>query len=151
MIFVEIDELLNEYTQNKVRANARLRYQENGKIPVTISGYVSEVDELHVDIRPSQSNWDRSYRGVNCYYSNVEAALHLTKGQLISITGKVSGEDDYSTRIAVFDCEIEGLSLPTLPIVPAQVVRKNTVQVFCTAQRVTKVRGSSSTPVRASY
>ena len=98
MIFVEIDELLNEYTQNKVRANARLRYQENGKIPVTISGYVSEVDELHVDIRPSQSNWDRSYRGVNCYYSNVEAALHLTKGQLVSITGKISGEDSYSTK-----------------------------------------------------
>ena len=134
MIFVEIDELLNEYTQNKVRANARLRYQENGKIPVTISGYVSEVDELHVDIRPNQSNWDLSYRGVNCYYSNVAAALHLTKGQLITITGKISGEDDYSTRIAIFDCEIKGFSFPTLPIFHAQVVRKNTVQVFCTSQ-----------------
>ena len=133
-IVMQLDTLLNEYTENKVRANARLGYQENGKIPVTISGYVSEVEELHVDIRPSQSNRGLSYGGVNCYYSNVAAALHLTKGQLITITGKISGEDDYSTRIAIFDCEIEGLSLPTLPIVHAQVVRKNTVQVFCTAQ-----------------
>ena len=144
---MQIDALLNEYTQNKVRANARLRYQENGKIPVTISGYVSEVDELHVDIRPSQSNWDLSYRGVNCYYSNVEAALHLTKGQLISITGKISGEDDYSTRIAIFDCEIKGFSFPTLPIFHAQVVRKNTVQVFCTAQSLFGTTGYKGTGV----
>ena len=132
-IVMQLDALLNEYTENKVRANSRLRYQENGKIPVTISGYVSEVEELHVDIRPSQLNRELSYRGVNCYYSNVEAALHLTKGQLTTITGKISGVDSYS-QIAVFECEIEGLSLPTLPIVPAQVVRKNTVQVFCTSQ-----------------
>ena len=85
---MQIDALLNEYTENKVRANARLRYQENGKIPVTFSGYVSEVEELYVDIQPRQLNRELSYRGVNCYYSNVEAALHLTKGQLISITGK---------------------------------------------------------------
>ena len=130
---MQIGALLNEYTQNKVRANARLRYLENGEIPVTITGYVSEVDELHVDIKPRQSNWELSYRGVNCYYTNVEAALHLTKGQWVSISGKISGVDSYS-QIAVFECEIEGLSLPTLPIVPAQVVRKNTVQVFCTSQ-----------------
>ena len=91
-------------------------------------------------------NFDLSYRGVNCYYSNVEAALHLTKGQLVSITGKISGEDSYS-RIAVFDCEIEGLSLPTLPIVPAQVVRKNTVQVFCTAQSLFGTTGYKGTGV----
>ena len=131
---MQIDALLNEYTENKVRANARLRYQENGKIPVTFSGYVSEVDELHVDIQPRQLNRELSYRGVNCYYSNVKAALHLDKGQLITITGKISGEDDYSTRIAIFDCEIKGFSFPTLPIFHAQVVRKNTVEVFCTAQ-----------------
>ena len=130
---MQIGALLNEYTQNKVRANARLRYLENGEIPVTITGYVSEVEELYVDIKPRQSNWELSYRGVNCYYTNVAAAHHLTKGQWVSISGKISGVDSYS-QIAVFECEIEGLSLPTLPIVPAQVVRKNTVEVFCTAQ-----------------
>ena len=146
-IVMQLDALLNEYTENKVRANSRLRYQENGKIPVTISGYVSEVEELHVDIRPSQLNRELSYRGVNCYYSNVEAALHLTKGQLTTITGKISGEDDYSTRIAIFDCEIKGFSFPTLPIVPAQVVRKNTVQVFCTAQSLFGTTGYKGTGV----
>ncbi len=146
-IVMQIGSLLNEYTENKVRANSRLRYQENGKIPVTLSGYVSEVDELHVDIQPRQLNRELSYRGVNCYYSNVEAALHLTKGQLTTITGKISGEDDYSTRIAIFDCEIKGFSFPTLPIVPAQVVRKNTVQVFCTAQSLFGTTGYKGTGV----
>ena len=34
-------------------------------------------------------------------------------------------------EIAMFACEIEGLSLPTLPIVPSQAVRENTVRVVC--------------------
>ena len=145
-LVMQIGALLNEYTQNKVRANARLRYLENGEIPVTITGYVSEVEELYVDIKPRQSNWELSYRGVNCYYTNVAAALQLTKGQWVSISGKISGVDSYS-QIAVFECEIEGLSLPTLPIVPAQVVRKNTVQVFCTAQSLFGTTGYKGTGV----
>lgn len=147
-IVMGMDELLNEYSQNKVRANARLRYQKNGKVPVTTSGYVSTVDELYVGIAPSQSNRGlSSYGGVNCYYSDVEAALHVTKGQSITVTGKVSGEDEYSTKIAVFDCQIEGLSLPTLPIVPSQVVRENTVQVFCISQSFLVATGYKGTGV----
>ena len=133
-IVLGIDELLNEYTNNKVRANARLRYQENGKFPVSTSGYISKVEELYVGVSPEQSNWDvSSYQGINCYYSNVEAALRIDKGQFVIITGKVSGEDKYPEydRIAMFDCEIEGLSLPKPPAIPSWVVRENTVQVFC--------------------
>ena len=56
-IQMELTELLEEYDQNKVRANTRLRYQENGKIPVSTSGYVEEVEEHYVVVTPTRTDF----------------------------------------------------------------------------------------------
>ena len=85
---MELTELLEEYDQNKVRANTRLRYQENGNIPVSTSGYVDEVEEHYVVVTPSQERY--SSERLYCYYADTGTALHLTKGQLVSVTGRVS-------------------------------------------------------------
>ena len=123
MIFVEIDELLNEYTQNKVRANARLRYQENGKIPVTISGTCPKwMSCTSILDQASQTGTARTEEST--------ATTQMLKRRFTSLKdnwsrypAKSAVRTSYSTNIAVFECEIEGLSLPTLPIVPAQEVR----------------------------
>ena len=108
-IQVELTELLDEYDQNKVRANTRLRYQENGKIPISTSGYVDEVEELYVIITPPQEQY--SSQKLYCYYSDTRAALHLTKGQLVSVTGRVRADDGYSNRVYMFACEFGGIGL----------------------------------------
>lgn len=80
-IEIELIELLREYELNKVRADARLRYRNNGKIPISTSGYVSEVEEFYVDISPSESPYDE----VRCYYSDIRTAFHIEKEQFISV------------------------------------------------------------------
>ena len=130
-IQVGLPELLDEYDQNKVRANARLRYLENGKLPVSTSGYVDEVEELYVIVTPSQEQY--SSQRLYCYYADTRAALHLTKGQLVSVTGRVSGTDGFSSRIHMFSCEFKGMQLEMTPTVSVQKLRYNVVQVFCTS------------------
>ena len=129
-IDIDLVEMLREYEENKVRANARLRYQANGKTPISTSGYVNEVEELYVSITPDQS----SYAGLDCYYSDVRAAFHLSRGQLISVTGRVNGEGRYSGSVAMFGCEIQGIHLEQYPTVSLDALRKNTVQVFCMSE-----------------
>ena len=128
-IQVELRDLLEEYDQNKVRANSRLRYQENGGVPVSTSGYVDEVEELFVVITPSQERF--SSERLYCYYSDVRAALELTKGHFVSVTGRVRGDDGYSSRIYMFACEFEGMELDKNPPILAEELRQNAVRVFC--------------------
>ena len=125
-----LEAFLGEYDQNKVRANARLRYRENEKTPVTTSGIVDEVEELYVILTPSlEQYWSQS---LYCYYADTEAALQLTKGQRVSLTGRVSGTDGYSSRVYMFGCKFQGMQLETNPTVSIQELRQNVVQVFCT-------------------
>ena len=133
-IQMELTELLEEYDQNKVRANTRLRYQENGKIPVSTSGYVDEVEEHYVVVTPSQERY--SSERLYCYYADTGTALHLTKGQLVSVTGRVRGEDGYTSRVYMFACEFEGIDLDKNPTVSAQELRQNAVQVFCISDSI---------------
>ena len=128
-IRVELRELLEEYDQNKVRANTRLRYQENGRVPVSTSGYVDEVEELFVVITPSQERY--SSERLYCHYADTRAALELTKGHFVSVTGRVKGDDGYSSRIYMFACEFEGIELDKNPPILAEELRQNAVQVFC--------------------
>ena len=130
-IQVALPELFDEYDQNKVRANARLRYLENGNLPVSTSGYVDEVEELYVIVTPSQEQY--SSQRLYCYYADTRAALHLTKGQPVSVTGRVSGTDGFSSRIHMFSCEFKGMQLEMKPTVSVQKLRDNVVQVFCTS------------------
>ena len=131
---MELTELLEEYDQNKVRANTRLRYQENGNIPVSTSGYVDEVEEHYVVVTPSQERY--SSERLYCYYADTGTALHLTKGQLVSVTGRVRGEDGYTSRVYMFACEFEGIDMDKNPTVSAQELRQNAVQVFCISDSI---------------
>ena len=133
-IQMELTEFLEEYDQNKVRANTRLRYQENGKIPVSTSGYVEEVEEFYVVITPTQERFP--LKSLYCYYADTGTALHLTKGQRVSVTGRVRGEDGYTSRMYMFACEFEGIELDKNPAVSAQDLRQNTVQVFCISDSI---------------
>ena len=121
-------ELLDEYDQNPVRANARLRYQENGKTPVSTSGYVSRVEEFYVSITPTRD--DYSLQELNCYYADIKAALQMTKGQFVSVTGRVSGTDMFA-ELNMFTCEFDGIPLQGNPTASAEQVRRNVVRVFC--------------------
>ena len=129
LIQMELAELLDEYDQNKVRANSRLRYQENGEIPVSTSGYISEIEELYVVVTPTQEQFLSPE--LHCYYADTRAALHLTKGQRVSVTGRVRGTDGYSSNVHMYLCEIEEIQLEKSPTVSAQELRNNVVQVFC--------------------
>ena len=127
---ISLSDIFYEYDQNKVRANATLRYLENGKIPLSTSGYVDEVEELYFIVIPTISEY--SSQRLYCYYADTRAALRLAKEQAVSVTGRVSGMAGYSSRIHMFACEIEGMQFEMNPTVSAQALRANVVQVFCT-------------------
>ena len=110
-------------------ADASLRYLYNGKIPVSISGYVNEVEEQYVVITPSQEEHSSAY--LFCYYTDTAAAVHLTKGQLITVTGRVRGDDGYTSRVSTYACTILGIDLDRNQAVSVQELRQNVVQVFC--------------------
>ena len=128
-IKVGLAELFDEYDQNKVRANASLRYIENGKTPVSTAGNVSQVEERYVIITSTQEGYGS--QRLYCYYADTRAALHLTKGQFVSVTGRVSGTHGYSRQIHMFACDIAGMQLETKPSVSLLELGDNVVQVFC--------------------
>lgn len=128
-ILLSLETILNEYDSNKVRANTRLRYLENGHSPVSTSGYVSYIDELYVDITPAKD--DYSAQDLRCYYADTRAALHLSKGQSVSFTGKIRGTDRFSSSVHMYTCDFEGLTLDKHPTISSQELRGNVVEVFC--------------------
>ena len=128
-IQMALTDLLDEYDQNKVRANTRLRYQQNGKRPVATSGYISRIEEFYSVVIPTQEQL--SLRQLYCYYADSKAALQLTKGEFVSMTGRIRGPDEYSSIVHMFACEIEGMQLESNPDIPISLLRENVVQVFC--------------------
>ena len=126
---MELSDLLNEYDQNKVRANTRLRYQQNGKLPVFTSGYISRIEELYSIVTPSREQY--SPQKLRCYYADTQVALHLTKGQFVSVTGRVRGEDEYSSVVNMYACAFDGIQLQSNPVVPINDLSPNVVRVFC--------------------
>ena len=129
LIKMALTDLLDEYDQNKVRANTLLRYQQNGKRPVSTSGYISRIEELYSVVTPAQERY--SPLELYCYYADTKAALHLTKGQFVSIAGRIRGMDEYSSVVHMIECEFEGIQLESYPKVSIVSLRENVVQVFC--------------------
>ena len=82
-IQMELTDLLNEYDLNKVRANTRLRYRENGNLLVSTSGYVSNIEELYVNVTPDRDQY--SIQELYCYYADTQAALELTPRDSLSL------------------------------------------------------------------
>ena len=122
-----IEELLSEYESNKVLANTRYRYLENGKYPITVSGYVTDVEDLYVSLGPDPDS--RSWDTVQCYYADTREALHLSKGQRVTVTGRVSGEQ-YGD-VVMFQCDALEVRLDNNPTLQPHQVSQNVVQVFC--------------------
>ena len=124
----QLSELLQEYESNKVLADTRYRYLENGKRPVTVSGYVDKVERLYVEIVPENKEF---YYGpsLHCYYHDLEEALQISKGLSVTMTGRVSGVD-YSD-VQMFMCDIHEAITEERPKFLANDVKNNVVQVFC--------------------
>ncbi|MCY4113366.1 MAG: serine protease [Chloroflexi bacterium] len=122
-------ELLDEYDQNKVRANTQLRYQQNGKREVATSGFISRIEELYSVLTPTQEGY--SAQELRCYYANTEAALHITKGESVSVIGRIRGVGEYSGVLHMYACKLKGLELESYPKVSIRSLRENVVQVFC--------------------
>ncbi len=128
-IQLSLTELLDEYDQNKVRANSRLRYRENGNLPVSTSGYISQVDEHYSTIAPTQDRY--ATQELHCYYADTRTALQITKGQFVSVTGRVSGSTEYSSDVNMYACQFEGIEFESNPVVSIPELRTNVVQVIC--------------------
>ena len=64
-----------------------------------------------------------------CYYSDTREALHLSKGQRVTIVGRVSGES-YGD-IVMFQCDVLDVHLENNPALQPHQVRQNAVEVFC--------------------
>ena len=124
----QLSELLQEYENNKILANTKYRYLENGRRPVIVSGYVEEVERLYVEIVPENQEY---YFGpsLDCFYHDLQEAFHLSKGQSVTITGRVSGVE--YRDVQMFMCNIHEASTEDRPIFFANDVKKNVVQVFC--------------------
>lgn len=131
-IQMALAELLKEYDQNKVRANTRFRYQENGKLTVSTSGYVHQVEEHYSVIVPTQARYPS--QELDCYYADSRTALEITKGQFVSVTGRVSGTAEYSNDVRMYACEFEGIQFESNPVVPLGELWNNIVRVDCLRQ-----------------
>ena len=70
----------------------------------TLLGYVEEVEEHYVVVTPTQERFP--IKSLYCYYADTGTALHLTKGQPVSVTGRVKGEDGYTSRCTMFACDL---------------------------------------------
>ena len=123
----EIAGLLGEYEKNKVLANTKYRYLENGKQEVTVSGIVTEVDELYVNVGQERGAWFADT--VKCYYSDTRAALLLAKDQEVTVTGRIRGEE-YGA-IVMFRCRVAEVQLEKIPTARPNQVRNNVMRVSC--------------------
>ena len=124
----ELADLLREYETNKVFANTQYRFLENGGHPITVSGIVENIEGNYVSVRSdSDSSWIPDV--AKCYYSDVREALHLKKGQKVTVTGRVRGE--HYGDIEMYLCDIWEVHLDSNPPIQPHQVRQNVVQVFC--------------------
>ena len=145
-IKIEMTDILREYDQNKVRANSRLRYLENGKVPVSTSGFVSGIEELYTTLTPTREKSVLSFQEeLTCYYADTRVAVRLTKGQSVSVTGKIGGEGSIFGGISMYGCEFEEIDSEKNPYVPAQAIRNNVVQVLCVKQGLFSSSGYTGT------
>ncbi len=131
-IQLTLTELLDEYEANKVRANAKLRYQQNGNIPVSTAGYIYHVEELYAVIAPTRDEYPSG--DLRCYYADTRMALHVSKGQSVDIIGRVIGTDAWSNSIAMYRCDVDGIVLDSNPSLSAHDLRANVVKVFCISE-----------------
>ena len=144
-IRLTLTELFDEYEANKVRANTRLRYQQNGNVSVSTAGYVYHVEDLYAVIAPTRDEYPS--RDLRCYYADTRVALHVSKGQSVDIIGRVIGTDEWSNSISMYKCEVDGIVLESNPTVMTHDLRGNVVQVFCISEGLNVFGGRQGTGI----
>ena len=125
---LELKVLIAEYERNLVLANSRFRYVANGQQPITITGFVQEIEENYFKILP-EPNAPWYSDGAQCYYANAREALHLYRDQPVTVTGRVSGEN--SGDIVMFMCDVHEVELETNPTLTREQTRDSVVRVHC--------------------
>ena len=108
-------------------ANSRFRYVANGQQPVTITGFVQDIEENYFEIHPEPDVWYSD--GAKCYYADAREALHLYRDQAVTVTGRVSGES-YGD-IVMFMCDVHEVVLETNPTLTREQTRDSVVRVHC--------------------
>jgi len=128
-IQISLAELVDEYDRNKLRANIRLRYLDNGKRLVSTSGYIHQIEEYYSVIASTQERYPS--QRLQCYYADTRTALEITKGEFVSVTGRIIGPGEYSSDVQMYACEFDGIQFEENPLVAISDVRANVVQVIC--------------------
>ena len=100
----------------------------NGQQPITITGFVQDIEEDYFEIHPEPNDtWYSD--GAKCYYADAREALHLYRDQPVTVTGRVSGES-YGD-IVMFMCDVHEVELETNPTLTREQTRGSVVRVHC--------------------
>ena len=111
-IQIELAKILDEYDQNKVRANTRLRYQEP-KSCVHFRICVSSRRILcHCYTRTRRI---LAPKVILLLRRRKSSTLRIERTTCFG-NGRVSGTDGYSSRIYMFACEFEGIQLEAIQL-----------------------------------
>ena len=94
-------EILEEYRDNSLRADALYLYEKNGKLDVEVTGIIVNIDGAKVRIRgvKVRSGFFSEWYDVVCEGSEAWVASRvrpINKGMEIRITGRGSGMDSYN-------------------------------------------------------
>lgn len=101
-----IGTLLDRYESNKLAADKRFKYSENGGRPVQVTrGIVAEVENDYTVIAESSRVFGFG-RQVRCYYADETQALNIYTGQEVVITGKGDGVTVIFDIPTLRDCRI---------------------------------------------
>ena len=83
--------LLSNYESNKLAADQRFKYSENGGRLVEVSGgVVLDVENDYAEIGESRRSFGFS-QSVRCYYADESQALKIRAGQEVVVTGEGDG------------------------------------------------------------
>ena len=127
----ELKELLAKYKQNKVIANTQFRFVENALHPVTITGFIAEIEQFYVKIHSEPGQIFAMDGDLKCHYADTRAALHITRDQQVTVTGRISGVDGIFNNIVMFMCDVHGMELQKNPTLAAAQTRNSVVRVHC--------------------
>ncbi len=101
-----IGTLLDRYESNKLAADKRFKYSENGGRPVQVTrGIVAEVENDYTVIAESSRVFGFG-RQVRCYYADETQALNIYTGQEVVITGEGDGVTVIFDIPTLRDCRI---------------------------------------------
>ena len=119
-IEISARELMNAYGSNKLSADTRYHYDENGGIPLMVTGYIAVIERDHMVLKPRPSTSEEQAvfdiagdGGVYCYYGiygrDTTWVETFSKGERITLLGIGAGEPSdiyaiFSAAVSLVDC-----------------------------------------------